>query len=65
MQLIIVMTTCFHLSYSWLNDKNSSDYKYYEQRVEELKEAKKRAQNEGLLPVKSEKGFALINLELY
>lgn len=45
---------------SWLNNKDSSNYKYFEQRVEELGEAKKRAQNEGLLPIKSEAGLEFI-----
>ncbi|CAG2100461.1 unnamed protein product [Medioppia subpectinata] len=34
--------------YSWLRDKESENYKYYQQRVEELGEAKVRAQNDGL-----------------
>ncbi|CAG2164271.1 unnamed protein product [Oppiella nova] len=34
--------------YSWLRDKESENYRFYQKRVEELKEAKVRAQNDGL-----------------
>lgn len=48
--MLNIIQTNINIDYfSWLNDKDSSFYKYFLVRIQELKEAKSRAQNEGIL----------------